>query len=113
MNALFAAEARWLGSAGARWPLSGIAGMQLLRLALVAALTTMASPIWASYPAKAAKLCKCSLVSSSGCTGWANCADVPDSAPVRPVRTPRDCNRSPLLFCDGSSCKLVCYSGKQ
>jgi hypothetical protein len=87
--------------------------MRFLRLTLIAA--TLAAPlaIAASGPANAAKSCKCSQSTQSGCTEWNDCHEVLEAAPpFRQARSTRDCRNSQRLLCDGESCKLVCYSGK-
>ncbi len=87
--------------------------MRFLRLTFMAAVVTAPLAIAASSPVNAAKWCKCSGLSSSGCTEWGNCVEVPESAAFRPVHGVSDCRRSQMLLCDGSSCKLVCDSKKQ
>jgi hypothetical protein len=88
--------------------------MQFLRLTLIAAALTGPLIIAASGPADAAKACKCSQSTQSGCTEWNDCHEVLESAPsFRQALSTRDCRHSQMLVCDGDSCKLVCYSNKQ
>ena len=83
--------------------------MRFLHLILMAAVITPLA-IAAITPVNAAKACKCSVLSRSGCIEWNSCNDVPGSD-FRRVRSTKDCRGSQLLVCDGTTCKLACYSG--
>ena len=87
--------------------------MRFLRLTLIAAILAAPLAIAASGPANAARACKCSQSTQSGCTEWKDCHEVLESAPsFRQARSTRDCRHSQMLVCDNNACKLVCYSSK-
>jgi hypothetical protein len=93
--------------------------MRLRHLTLVWALAAVAVAIVGSYPADAARFCKCTAITPGGyCTEYADCQELlelagPSPGNLTPFRNTKACRRSQALQCDSNSCRVVCDANQK